>query len=94
MHIPQALYQVVVAQTQEDKILAFAVYMPQHTRRHTFARATLVSIDEIEKLTGIDFLNGLPEEVSAHLESVSPTRLWPVGLTGAFRLLWQRYRKY
>ena len=37
----------------------------------------LVSVDQIEKLTGLDFLARLPDEVEAGLESVPGRSLWP-----------------
>jgi len=91
--IPAAFYQIVVAQ-EKNKLRAFAVYMPQNIRRHTFARATLASIDEVEKLSGFDFLAGLPDDVEKPLESATPTRLWPAGPAGALKLLREYFRTY
>jgi len=91
--IPSAFYQIVVAQTDKT-IRAFAVYMPQNIRRRTFTRATLVSIDEIENLTGFDFLADLPDDTEKRLEAATPTRLWPTGFTGACKLLYERFRTY
>ena len=91
--IPTAFYQIVVAQ-KKGKIRAFAVCMPQTLWRSTPARTTLISIDDLEKLTGFDFLADLPDNVENELEAAVPTRLWPTGFFGAFRLLREHLRTY
>ncbi len=91
--IPSAFYQIVVARDQ-DSLRAFGVLMPQNLRRRTHARTTLVAIDELERLSGLDFLADLPDEIEDRLESGVPTRFWPVGPLGAARLLYERYRRY
>ncbi|MDD2461711.1 MAG: hypothetical protein PHT98_11600, partial [Kiritimatiellae bacterium] len=79
---------------RDNRLRAFAVYMPQTIRRRTYARSTLVSIDELERITGLDFLSELPDEAEAALEAATPTRLWPTGMAGLFRLLRERFRPY
>ena len=91
--IPTGFYQIVVSQ-RDNRLRAFAVYMPQTIRRRTYARSTLVSIDELERITGLDFLSELPDEAEAALEAATPTRLWPTGMAGLFRLLRERFRPY
>ena len=89
--IPTAFYQIVIAQ-EKSKIRAFAVYMPQNIGRRSYARSTLVSIDELETLSGFDFLSELPNDTETSIESATPTRLWPAGAIGVFRLLRERLR--
>ena len=91
--IPTAFYQIVVAQ-KAGRIRAFAIYMPQTIGRHDYVRATLVSIDEIERITGLDFLAGLPDDIETPLEATVPTRLWPTGSKGLYKLLREQSRKY
>ena len=91
--IPAAFYQIVVAQ-DNARLRAFAVYMPQNIRRRAYSRTTLVSIDEVERLTGLDFLAGLTDDAEKVLESATPTRLWPAGPAGTFGLLRERFRSY
>ena len=91
--IPTAFYQIAVAQ-RGDCLRAFAVYMPQTIRRRAYARSTLVSIDELERITGLDFLTELPDDVETALEAATPTRLWPTGMIGLCRLLRERFRSY
>ena len=93
VNIPTAFYQIVVAQEQ-GRVRAFAVYMPQAIRRREYARTTLVSIDEIERITGLDFLANLPDDAEAALEAAVPTRLWPTGPKGLYKLLREQFRKY
>ena len=68
--------------------------MPQTIRRRAYARSTLVSIDELERITGLDFLTELPDDVETALEAATPTRLWPTGMIGLCRLLRERFRSY
>ena len=91
--IPSAFYQIVVAR-ENGRLRALAVYMPQQVRRRDYARAMLTTVDELEALTGLDFLPDLPDDIEAALESAAPTRLWPVGPSGALRLLYERFRRY
>jgi len=91
--IPSAFYQIVIAR-EKDRLRAFAVCMPQNVRRRTYARAMIVSIDEVEALCGLDFLSALPDDIENALESGTPTRLWPTGPIGVFRLLGERFRRY
>lgn len=91
--IPSAFYQIVLAK-KDGRLRAFAAFMPQNTLRRTYARSLLVSIDELEKLTGFDFLSALPDDVESALEAATPTRLWPVGPVGAARLIYERFRTY
>ncbi len=91
--IPTAFYQIVVSQSQ-GTVRAFAVLMPQTIRRRTATRTTLVSIDEIEALTGLDFLTDLPDDIEQKLEASTPSRLWPAGPIGTCRLLREYFRSY
>ena len=93
VNIPAAFYQIVVSQ-EKTRLRAFAVYMPQNIRRRAYARGALVSIDELERLTGFDFLADLPDDVERSLEAATPTRLWPAGPVGAIKLLRERFRRY
>lgn len=91
--IPSAFYQIVLS-CHRGRLQAFATLMPQSVRRRSYARACLVSIDELEALAGFDFLADLPDDVEAALEAATPTRLWPAGPRGLFKLLRERFRSY
>lgn len=89
--VPIGFYQVVVAQNG-NRLQAFAVYMPQGIRRNAYPRTCLLSIRELESLTGYDFLADLPDDLENALETSRPTRLWPSGFFSLFRILYERYR--
>ena len=91
--IPTGFYQIVLAQTSGG-IKAWAVIIPQRVRRYDYARQRLVSIDELESATGLDFLSELPDDVENALESQTATRLWPSGLGALWRVIRERYRRY
>lgn len=93
VEVPAGFFQIVATESK-GRIRALAVYMPQTSRYADYARAKLVTIDEIERLTGFDFLADLPDEIENALEAGLPTRLWPAGFTGLARILYERYRVY
>jgi len=75
--IPDAYYQVVVAQEGLD-VRAFAVIFPQRIPYTAYAARYLISIDDLEAMTGLDFLPLLPDFIQSPLEAELPTRLWPI----------------
>ena len=88
---PVAFWQVIVAQT-DDGVRALAVYMPQNIPYSAFPVHNIVTIDELERRTGLDFFPDLPGFLEKPLESDLPTRLWPVRLIDIFRLILVRFR--
>ena len=75
--VPQQFYQIVVAQEGMD-VRALAVIFPQSVSYGEYAARHLISIDELEALSGFDFLPELPEFIQSPLESELPSRLWPI----------------
>ena len=49
---------------------------------------------EIAGLAGFDFLADLPDDIENPLEAATPTRLWPAGPSGTFKLLRERFQTY
>ena len=88
--VPENFYMVVVCQQGLD-LMAFAVDLPQTVGWNDYAARSLITIDELEAKTGLDFLPELPEFISAPLEAELPTRLWPVNFADVFRQLASRY---
>ena len=37
----------------------------------------LVSVDDVEKATGLDFMSELPDEIENVLEAKKPAEVWP-----------------
>ncbi len=88
--IPTAFWQVVVAQEGMD-VRALALVYSQDVPRNFWPSRGLVTIDELEEMTGLDFLPSLPEFIQAPLEAELPSRLWPVKMLDAFRMVAQRF---
>ena len=74
--IPSAYYKILVDEHEgELRVLAFVV--ERRCEPYTRVKKCLVSVDEIEKMTDLDFFPDLPDELEAELESKSASRLWP-----------------
>ena len=84
--VPRKFYQVVVAQKGMD-VRAFAVLIEQEVPGRAWPARYLVSIDELERLSGMDFLPDLPDFIQSPLESELPSRLWPVRKIDVLRQL-------
>jgi len=91
VEIPSAYYQIVVAQT-DDGVRALAIVLPQNISPNAYPTRYIASIAELESLTGIDFLPELDSFIAKPLKAQTPTRLWPVGFAGAFKLIAARFR--
>jgi endonuclease G len=78
IEIPDAFYTIVLdieEQTGEPRALAFI--MPNKSNVKKALTAYLVTIDKIEKKTGLDFFHKLEDELERQLESKKATSLWP-----------------
>lgn len=81
--IPQKYFQVVIAQEGMD-IRALAVLIDYDAPWNEWAARNIVSIDELEEATGLDFNPDLPNFIQVPLEAELPTRLWPVRIQDIF----------
>ena len=88
--VPTDFYQVVVAQEGMD-VRAFAVLFKQDVGWHEWAARNLISIDELEQLTGLDFNPELPAFIQDPLEAELPSRLWPIRYRDIFRMILIRF---
>lgn len=77
--VPTHFYQVVLAQKGMD-VRALAMLFPQNVSWREWAARHLITIDELEALTGLDFNPSLPSFIQEPLESELPSRLWPIRL--------------
>lgn len=84
--VPTGFYMVVVAQKEMD-VRAFAVLLDQNAGWNEWAARRLISIDELEKITGLDFNPELPSFIQDPLEAELPTRLWPIRFVDVFQLV-------
>ena len=79
--VPHGFYKIVVRETQtpnEPEVLAF-LYPHHHLYRQAGSHdhvQYLVSVDQIEELTGLNFLTNLPNNIEHKIESVAATGLW------------------
>ena len=88
--VPTAYYQVVIAQDGMD-VRALAVLFDQSVSWNAWAARHLVTIDELERLTGLDFNPELPSFLQEPLESDLPSRLWPIRPLDIFRQIALRF---
>ena len=89
--IPHAFYQVILAQEGQD-VRALAVLIPQRVPWEAWAARNIISIDELENLTGLDFNPELPGFIQDPLEAQLPTRLWPVRFRDIFKQILLRFQ--
>ncbi|MBD3894807.1 DNA/RNA non-specific endonuclease [Halomonas sp. ML-15] len=82
VEIPEAFYKILVVPAEQPLALAFI--MPQEVAGDEPLGDYLVSIDEIEARTGLDFFPNLPEAAAQRLESRVETDGW--GLEEVSRL--------
>ena len=80
--IPEALFKIVIRESgipNRPNFLAFIYPQvgPGYTSKPYNHARFLTTVDEIEQLTGIDFLTSLPDDVEAELEAKEGPGLWP-----------------
>ena len=63
---------------REDGWRVMAFLMEQTIPPYTRLRSRLVSVDEIERMTGLDFFPRWPEELERLMEAEAASRLWPM----------------
>ncbi len=75
IEIPDAFYKIIFDE-QDNNIRALAFIVPQTVTGKERFEQFLTSINEIERLTGLDFLWPLSPEVQQRLESEVANKLW------------------
>ncbi|RCV92715.1 DNA/RNA non-specific endonuclease [Vreelandella rituensis] len=75
VEIPEAFYKIIVVPHAETP-LALAFIMPQTVRGNEPLDDYLVSIDQVEARTGLDFFPDLAQDVEQRLESRIDTQDW------------------
>ena len=73
--VPDACFKIMVDET-EGKIRTQAFIVPQSAAQGAGLNRYLVSIDEIERQTQLDFLSGLSDEIEKQVEGKAATRPW------------------
>lgn len=75
--MPRATFKIVLryeAAAEQPELLAFL--MPQTAKQKDPCVKYLVSVDEIEEKSGLDFFPDLPDELEEGIERVRATKLW------------------
>ena len=77
IRVPDAFWMVVAERTLDGKMRTLAFLVPhREIWRDPNPSAYLVSIDEIERLTKLDFFSELPDQVQVALERDPAPRAW------------------
>jgi endonuclease G, mitochondrial len=69
-------FKIVVDVNDEDNIMALSLLMPNKNLKGCQFGEYLVSVDEIERLAGLDFLSALTEGEQATIESQRASSIW------------------
>lgn len=70
--VPNAYYKVLLDEAPQPRMLAFL--LPQHASGST--RDYVVSVDAVERATGLDFFSALPDAVEDRLEAGIEVQGW------------------
>lgn len=73
--VPEGFFKIVIDES-DGRVRAQAFIFPQETEAGAEAGRFAVSIDEIERRTGLDFLHELPDEAEEALEGRRVERVW------------------
>ena len=68
--VPEKFYKIYLIQKSDSTYDAVAWIIPQSTVEEKDAEKYKVSIDEIEKETGLDFFSSLPDNIEEKIESM------------------------
>ncbi len=90
VEVPVSYWMLLAAQTP-DGVRALAVLMHQTAGRWDFPTRSIVTVDELERITGYDFFPDMPKFLQSPLEADRPTRLWPVRLRDLVKLILVRF---
>lgn len=88
--VPDAFFIVVAAQAA-DGVRALALLVPQDAGRWDYLSRYLLTVDELEAKTGLDFFPEMPKYLQRPLEADRATRLWPVRAGDVLKLILARF---
>ena len=74
--IPHAFFKIAAEISNHNELRVIAFIIPQHAQENDDMRRYLVTVDEVETLTGLDFFHLLDDSIEAPLESSRRERLW------------------
>ena len=73
--VPESFFMILLDES-DGRLRALGIILPQSADAARDLDRYLVSIDEIERRTGFDFLPDLPDGTEAALEARIPVRVW------------------
>ena len=73
VRVPGGFYKIIYDETPPQKMIAFI--MPNKGTNKSLD-SYVVSVDEVERITGLDFFSALPQDVQSKLESKSNANDW------------------
>lgn len=89
--VPEKYYMLITAQTK-DGVRALAILLDHQSAGYRdFPVHSIVTIEELEKATGYEFLPDLPKFLKSPLKVDRPTRLWPVRFADIIKLILIRF---
>ena len=89
--VPQQYYQVIMAQ-EGMNVRALAMVFDQNVSWYEWAARNIISIDDLEELTGLDFNPALPDFIESPMEAELPSRMWPIHPWDIFKLVAIRFK--
>jgi endonuclease G len=77
--VPTHYYKIVVAKSKEsnEEFKAMALLIPNEEIKNEY-NEYLISIDEIERLTGLDFFSEMPDHQEERLEAATSDNIWKI----------------
>ena len=80
-----------LARRMANAIRMLAVEFPQSVDWDGWAARHILTVNELEALTGLDFNPELPDFIQRPIEAERPTRLWPVRFRDIFSQILFRF---
>jgi len=74
--VPTHFYKIIIDSNDPNDIKILAFLIPNENLTGREYSEFLTSVDEIERLTGLDFLRNLPDQVESQVESKVALNVW------------------
>ena len=70
--VPESFYKVLLAQDKDGNWISLGMVCPQEYKDGTLKKY-LTTVNEVEKLTGLDFFAGLDDRIEESVEGTAST---------------------
>ena len=74
--VPTHFYKIVVDANNANEVNVLAFLLPNESQTGRNYREFLTSVDEIERLNGLDFLEKLPDQIENEIEASIAIKVW------------------